>query len=151
MKRGVMVFERGRERKRETEIAPADAVCWEQVVYLGQHIASSAFLPNLPEQMEKGPTCSRNCIIKSFCLCAQLACYTCSLTYRTVHTEIYCTYIHKRDFHIYTLFSWDYVNNILNGFSPSKVYVSVIGDFNVCFCCPSSTWLHYIIGSHPVN
>lgn len=29
----------------ERQTAPAGAVCWEQVVYLGQHIASSAFPP----------------------------------------------------------------------------------------------------------
>lgn len=63
------IYKRGRGRKRRaTEIAPAGAVCWEQVVYLGQHIASSAFLPTRLSKRRRGQTCETSCIINRLCL-----------------------------------------------------------------------------------
>ena len=38
-------IKRERERERERERAPAGSVFWEPVEYVGQHSASSAFLP----------------------------------------------------------------------------------------------------------
>lgn len=74
-----------------TEIVPAGAVCWEQVVYLGQHIASSAFLSTRLSKTEKGRTCKMSCIIKSFCLCARrlFVFHTVNALARTVqHSEL---------------------------------------------------------------
>lgn len=54
-KRAEVLQKRWKERSGATETAPAGAVCWEQVVYLGQHIASSAFPPTcLSKQGRKG-------------------------------------------------------------------------------------------------
>lgn len=53
-KKGKGFWKRQREKGRATEIAPAGAVCWEQVVYLGQHIASSAFLPTCLSKWRRG-------------------------------------------------------------------------------------------------
>lgn len=57
VKREPRFYKRGgrRRKKRSDTDAPAGAVCWEQVVYLGQHIASSAFPPTcLSKQGRKG-------------------------------------------------------------------------------------------------
>lgn len=55
---------RGRSRQRGGGGgAPAGAACWEQVRYLGQHIASSAFLQTCTEQTSNWLG-RRRCIIK---------------------------------------------------------------------------------------
>lgn len=53
-KRARGLQKRWREGRRATESAPAGAVCWEQVVYLGQHIASSAFPPTCLSKQGRG-------------------------------------------------------------------------------------------------
>lgn len=55
---------RQREEERATEIAPAGAVCWEQVVYLGQHIASSAFLPTCLSKRRRGQPARRAALLR---------------------------------------------------------------------------------------
>lgn len=49
---------------RATEISPAGAVCWEQVVYLGQHIASSAFLPTRLSERRRGKPAKRAALLR---------------------------------------------------------------------------------------
>lgn len=74
------------EGERESD---RDCPSWRSLLGAGSVFGSAhciiSISPNLPEQMEKGPTCSTSCIIKSFCLCAQRVYCTRSLTSSTVH------------------------------------------------------------------
>lgn len=63
-KKGKGFWKRQREKGRATEIAPAGAVCWEQVVYLGQHIASSAFLPTCLSKWRRGQPARRAALLR---------------------------------------------------------------------------------------
>lgn len=69
--RGVSVYERdgGGEWERDR-----DCPSWRSLLGAGSVFGSAHCIisssPNPPEQMEKGPTCSTSCIIKSFRLCA---------------------------------------------------------------------------------
>lgn len=55
-----------RQREKGGEIAPAGTVCWEQVVYLGQHIASSAFLSTCLSKWRRGEPARRAALLRVF-------------------------------------------------------------------------------------
>lgn len=60
------LWKKQREKGRETETAPAGTVCWEQVVYLGQHIASSAFLSTCLSKWRRGQTARQAALLRVF-------------------------------------------------------------------------------------
>lgn len=89
-------FVKEMEGERESD---RDCPSWRSLLGAGSVFGSAhciiSISPNLPEQMEKGPTCSTSCIIKSFCLCAQRVYCTRSLAYITVNTDSFrCTLKH---------------------------------------------------------